>query len=1727
MIDKVIPQRLNSDVDSRFRPSTDMIDALNVVFNESYKGNAAATGNTASNDFSGDSGVIKPTPSNKSIEDIFLFENVSMPTPANSSFVRVIGSVSDELFNIIYFFAFSSNSNEMGIYAWDGDGILPGTPAPGSYVRVYTSPKFNFPSDGFVKADVVHVGQREGAGEFSETIRNVVVYFTDNRNEPKKINVYQVMEANLNFYNDRDILDMITACPRTPQHPISFRFDFDPERNVSNFSNLPGLQFAYQYVYNGNVDSPLSTYSKIAVPPAYLTLGAVSGGVNLENRCVLTIPRGTREVVEIKILTRYGNTGSWRLIDSIPIGNNESPLYDALGDITYNYYNDRILIPVSEERSNMPFSNLPRIAQAQTVISDRLVYGNYVEQYPDVEVSGSAVPVYNTTPSDTEVIQREVIPVINQKLARPDVGSEELQDLYKKFGTNRVAGYQINLDGVPDDFLSSGTTIQIDFTVVPDNNFHFYNQQNSYHGGKEAGFFGGLNGTGNLLDNVNDPADSDNPALYTKGRRYFGKNKGVKFIEGDDDNSPNVWTYQNWTIFDGGEISPATESFQGFGTTDPSVPISYGTSAANPFILQGKPLRFAVTFKTNYDTEDPKPAVRDAIYNLFTGDVAMPNSDGVDFATIVEGAENQIVSSYDIDLDLENNDKIFAQSGNDYRKHLIVGVGLQTEDGSTTGSGTNSENAAPVGYFIVNKAQVSFRLKAFTYMATGLYGSLGTQCYLGLDLESLNNVETFTCIPYVPANNHIGVTITGGHLNGNPVLTNQYQGETFIGTIPLNLINGNIKYWMTFSKEYMQSTDPSEMSVYTPEASWVADPPDFTFGADTVTNPIDRNDPRNMYFFGVNQYQNVVREQTNTNENSSAPTSIGYDALGLSLFPANHNPARGRFCLGYLSSPDSLEDLKLINTSAEIFNSSGLSSTVAKEMTTFSLVDGEGGPSFATNKSGVGQKVSWGSVSPYILFKGDIHNRWVVSSSDLPSETFNTSNPSANDGTADPLNLSTNFPDESSYWKKGRGVFKIFRNPVVSTPRDSIGLNYSPAPESNLSYNFDIPSTLNTWVEVSSVTTFAVNIEGAYYPRSFKTNANHDFGIVYYDQRGRSGNVNYLDNVYVAGYSNQERGLDEKGRVDVLISIDNDPPSWATHYQIVYSPNSTVQDFVQYTTGPAFLEKTTEIDPVDNDESLIYVSLGYLQGINNISYAHAFGAVSKDGSKDLYVHQQGDKLRVLYYTDINGEDIVYPRNYVFDVVDVVTLSKNATENFLFNGENAPTGSTVSPAEAGQFLVLKDNREANGFSYADVLSSYPDDEDDSYFGATDRNYWNNQTVVEIFSPKRAQDFDQRFYYEIGEKYDIGLDGNGNAVHSQTTILLRDGDVWWRKVPVNTPEYNSEDFTFTPLLRENETEDISLPRFKNKVLEVSTFTDLIPAANGLDWGKPKVIIPSSQSLYKRSSLTYSERNNYTSKSNNFTTFNAGKLNFKDLPNEYGAINYIVNDYDNAVVVQEDKVSSVPVNRNIISTAGGDQSLVAAQEVLGTQKFYAGNYGADNNPEGVVRAGEAIYFAHKNKREVYKLTRSKGIQVISKANMRAYFNNIFTQALAEERANGGKVRVVSGYDPLRDEYIISIYNMQDFSDQEINYDPLTGVFDDVEIIDPIDDDGGVDPGDPPGPEEPSDDDGTTSTGGGGGKPDDAEPEDDRKRTAESEEDDPKTIYLGLSASDLGFTRKGETAG
>ena len=119
-----------------------------------------------------------------------------------------------------------------------------------------------------------------------------------------------------------------------------------------------------------------------------------------------------------------------------------------------------------------------------------------------------------------------------------------------------------------------------------------------------------------------------------------------------------------------------------------------------------------------------------------------------------------------------------------------------------------------------------------------------------------------------------------------------------------------------------------------------------------------------------------------------------------------------------------------------------------------------------------------------------------------------------------------------------------------------------------------------------------------------------------------------LGSHYVSGYD----VADLKGPVKIQISLDGITiPTWAWHYQIVYAGNSTVDDFVQYSTGGAFVEFDSD-DPDNNGN--IYVSLNYLQNNSSVSYSSAFGAVNFDGSQDFYTFKEGDKLRILsYFTD--------------------------------------------------------------------------------------------------------------------------------------------------------------------------------------------------------------------------------------------------------------------------------------------------------------------------------------------------------------------------------------------------------------------------------------------------------------------------------------------------------------
>ena len=173
-----------------------------------------------------------------------------------------------------------------------------------------------------------------------------------------------------------------------------------------------------------------------------------------------------------------------------------------------------------------------------------------------------------------------------------------------------------------------------------------------------------------------------------------------------------------------------------------------------------------------------------------------------------------------------------------------------------------------------------------------------------------------------------------------------------------------------------------------------------------------------------------------------------------------------------------------------------------------------------------------------------------------------------------------------------------------------------------------------------------------------------------------------------------------------------------------------------------------------------------------------------------------------------------------------------------------------------------------------------------------------------------------------------------------------------------------------------------------------------------------------MRRRSSVTFGEGNNYASKLVRFTSFNPSLFPFKDLPNRYGAVNFLEAFNEFLLVIQEDKLSRLPVSRQILSDAAGGQQLIASDLILGTQAFYAGDFGCDNNPESVVVVDNDIYFANKSVSEVYRFNRNEGgVRVISDNGMEEFFERLF-------RDVGEGARVVGGYDPLHSEFLISVH-------------------------------------------------------------------------------------------------------
>jgi len=229
-----------------------------------------------------------------------------------------------------------------------------------------------------------------------------LLYFTDNLNQPRQINVtknYANPVAGVDGFSEESIL-VIKKPPVTSPSIL-------PEATSSqdNFLEDRFVCFAYRYRYEDGEYSATSQFSAPSFLPGpfrYNSTTALNDGMeNVTNQCKITYNSGGPLVKSVDLLFKDMNSSTIKIIEKL----DKSDLGLANNtDYTYTFNNSKIFTVASSGEILRLFDNVPRLAQAQTLMGNRLVYGNYLEGYDLEDSFGNSTKFeYFTTLSSEDI----------------------------------------------------------------------------------------------------------------------------------------------------------------------------------------------------------------------------------------------------------------------------------------------------------------------------------------------------------------------------------------------------------------------------------------------------------------------------------------------------------------------------------------------------------------------------------------------------------------------------------------------------------------------------------------------------------------------------------------------------------------------------------------------------------------------------------------------------------------------------------------------------------------------------------------------------------------------------------------------------------------------------------------------------------------------------------------------------------------------------------------------------------------------------------------------------------------------------------------------------------------------------------------------------------------------------------------------------------------------------
>jgi hypothetical protein len=372
--------KMNKDLDERLIPNGQYTDAQNIEVNIS-EGSSVGT-----------------------VQNIFGNEHIEDIIPEGFS---CVGSVVDENENKLYWFVKGSSTDAIAVYDEESN--------TSSFVAVDNSQQ-NSQYSSFLNFTGKQITGINVIDNF--------LFWTDGVNEPKRINLDAIVPVSIEehsfFYTtDSELIFMseehVTVVKKKPNNAPHFEINSSVDTTDAPIFNKTFARFAFRYKYEGGEYSAFGPFTNVVFNPQYGTninefnaytidepynkamVNSIKS-IDLYNFVPSDIPK---DVVQVDILYKQENSpvvysvasftpddDEW-ISDGYGPGESNSP---HRGKVNISTENIRAALPSNQMLR--PWDNVPRSAVSQEIVGNRLVYGNYKQNYNldgSVRVSGDYV----------------------------------------------------------------------------------------------------------------------------------------------------------------------------------------------------------------------------------------------------------------------------------------------------------------------------------------------------------------------------------------------------------------------------------------------------------------------------------------------------------------------------------------------------------------------------------------------------------------------------------------------------------------------------------------------------------------------------------------------------------------------------------------------------------------------------------------------------------------------------------------------------------------------------------------------------------------------------------------------------------------------------------------------------------------------------------------------------------------------------------------------------------------------------------------------------------------------------------------------------------------------------------------------------------------------------------------------------------------------------------------